>query len=133
MPNIVETAIAAGTFNTLVTAVQAAKLAETLSGPGPLTVFAPTDNAFAKLPAGTVESLLKDIPMLTKILTSHVVTGKVMAADVTTLHAVKTLSGEEFPVSTEHGVKIGNATVTQADVEASNGVIHIIDTVLLPQ
>lgn len=132
MPNIVETAIAAGTFNTLVTAVQAAKLGETLAGPGPLTVFAPTDAAFAKLPAGTVEALLNDIPQLTKILTSHVVAGKVMAADVSKLSNVTTVAGTTFPIDTTNGVMIGSASVTQADVEASNGVIHVIDSVLLP-
>jgi uncharacterized surface protein with fasciclin (FAS1) repeats len=133
MPNIVEVAIAAGSFKTLVAAVTAANLVETLSGTGPFTVFAPTDEAFAKLPAGTVESLLADIPKLTKILTYHVVSGKVMAADVVKLSSAKTVEGSEVKIDASHGVKINKATVTQADVAASNGVIHIIDTVLIPE
>ena len=98
----------------------------------PFTVFAPTDEAFAKLPAGTVDSLLKDIPALTKILTYHVVSGKVMAADVVKLHSAKTLQGSEVKIDASNGVKINNATVIQADIAASNGVIHCIDTVLMP-
>jgi uncharacterized surface protein with fasciclin (FAS1) repeats len=132
MPNIVETAISAGSFKTLVAAVTAAGLGETLSGPGPFTVFAPTDEAFAKLPAGTVEGLLKDIPALTKILTYHVVSGKVMAADAAKLTSAKTVEGSELKIDASHGVKINDATVVQADVAASNGVIHAIDTVLMP-
>jgi uncharacterized surface protein with fasciclin (FAS1) repeats len=132
MPNIVEVAVGAGNFKTLVAAVTAAGLGDTLSGPGPFTVFAPTDDAFAKLPAGTVEGLLKDIPALTKILTYHVVAGKVMAADAAKLTSAKTVEGGELKIDASSGVKINNATVIQADVAASNGVIHAIDAVLLP-
>ncbi len=133
MPNIVEVASSAGTFKTLVAAVTAAGLGETLSGTGPFTVFAPTDEAFAKLPAGTVDGLLKDIPKLTKILTYHVVSGKVMASDAAKLTSAKTVEGGELKIDASHGVKINNATVVQADVAASNGVIHAIDTVLMPE
>lgn len=132
MPNIVEVATNAGSFNTLVAAVQAAGLAETLSGPGPFTVFAPTDDAFAKLPEGTVEGLLEDKEQLTKILTYHVVAGKVMAADVQSLDTATTVEGSDLKIDTSSGVKVNDATVTQADIEADNGVIHVIDTVLLP-
>ena len=132
MPNIVEVAVAAGSFKTLVAAVTAAGLGETLSGPGPFTVFAPTDEAFAKLPAGTVEGLLKDIPTLTKILTYHVVSGKVMAADAAKMTSAKTVQGGEIKIDASHGVKINDATVVTADIDASNGVIHVIDTVLMP-
>lgn len=132
MSNIVEVAVAAGNFKTLVAAVTAAGLADTLSGTGPFTVFAPTDEAFAKLPAGTVDSLLKDIPALTKILTYHVVSGKVMAADVVKLHTATTVQGGEVKIDASNGVKINNATVIAADIDASNGVIHCIDTVLMP-
>lgn len=133
MANIVQTAQQAGSFSTLVAAVQAAGLVDTLSGPGPFTVFAPTDEAFAKLPAGTVDSLLKDIPQLTKILTYHVVSGKVTAADVAGLTTAKTVEGGDLTINTSHGVKINDATVTQADIMADNGVIHVIDAVLLPR
>jgi uncharacterized surface protein with fasciclin (FAS1) repeats len=133
MANIVETAIAAGSFKTLVAAVQAAGLVETLSGPGPFTVFAPTDDAFAKLPAGTVEGLLKDIPKLTSILTYHVVSGKVTAADVMKLTSAKTVQGQNVSIDTKAGVKIDGATVVKADVMADNGVIHVIDAVILPK
>jgi uncharacterized surface protein with fasciclin (FAS1) repeats len=132
MANIVEVAVGAGNFKTLVAAVTAAGLGETLSGPGPFTVFAPTDDAFAKLPAGTVDGLLKDIPALTKILTYHVVAGKVMAADAAKLTSAKTVEGSELKIDSSNGVKINDATVIQADVDASNGVIHAIDTVLMP-
>lgn len=132
MPNIVEVATNAGSFNTLVAAVQAAGLAETLSGPGPFTVFAPTDEAFAKLPEGTVEGLLEDKEQLTKILTYHVVPGKVMAADVQSLDKATTVEGSDLKIDASSGVKVNDATVTQADIEADNGVIHVIDTVLLP-
>jgi uncharacterized surface protein with fasciclin (FAS1) repeats len=133
MANIVETAIAAGSFKTLVAAVQAAGLVETLSGPGPFTVFAPTDDAFAKLPEGTVEGLLKDIPKLTSILTYHVVSGKVTAADVMKLTTAKTVQGQNVSIDTKAGVKIDGATVVKADVMADNGVIHVIDAVILPK
>jgi uncharacterized surface protein with fasciclin (FAS1) repeats len=132
MANIVQTAITAGSFKTLVAAVTAAGLVDTLSGPGPFTVFAPTDEAFAKLPAGTVEGLLKDIPKLTSILTYHVVPGKVMAADVTKLSSAKTVQGQSLTIHNNHGVHIAKALVTKADVVADNGVIHIIDSVMLP-
>ena len=133
--DIVETAAAAN-FHTLVTAAKAAGLAETLKGPGPFTVFAPTDEAFAKLPAGTVESLLKpeNKEKLAKILTYHVVAGKVMAADVVKLHSAKTVEGQTVAIRAMGGsVHVGKATVTKTDIETSNGVIHVIDTVLLPQ
>lgn len=131
---IVDTAVANGNFKTLVAAVQAAGLAETLSGPGPFTVFAPTDAAFAKLPAGTVESLLKDKEKLTSILTYHVVPGKVMAADVVKLTSAKTVNGQMVTVKVNGDtVMINDAKVVTADVEASNGVIHVIDTVILPK
>ncbi|MEG3897076.1 MULTISPECIES: fasciclin domain-containing protein [unclassified Microcoleus] len=132
MADIVDTAVSAGSFTTLVAAVQAAGLVDTLKGPGPFTVFAPTDEAFAKLPAGTVEALLKDIPKLTKILTYHVVSGKVLAADVVKLKSAKTVEGSEVKIDASNGVKINDSTVTTADVAADNGVIHIIDSVLLP-
>jgi len=132
MPNIVETAVSAGTFKTLVQAVQAAGLVETLSGQGPFTVFAPDDDAFAKLPAGTVDTLLKDIPKLKDILTYHAVAGKVMSADVAGLSSAKTLQGKELSINTKDGVKVNEAKVTKADIEASNGVIHVIDSVLIP-
>jgi uncharacterized surface protein with fasciclin (FAS1) repeats len=132
MPNIVETAVSAGDFTTVVAAVQAAGLADTLSGPGPFTVFAPTDAAFAKLPAGTVESLLADVPKLTAILTYHVVPGSVHAADLVTTSSATTVQGTDVTFDTSDGVKVNDATVTQADIETSNGVIHVIDTVLIP-
>ncbi|MFP5411498.1 MAG: fasciclin domain-containing protein [Gammaproteobacteria bacterium] len=130
--DIVDTAVGAGSFNTLVKAVQAAGLVETLKGPGPFTVFAPTDEAFAKLPAGTLENLLKDKEALAKVLTYHVVPGKVMAADVKPGEA-KTVQGQSVKLSAEGGkVMVDGATVTAADVVASNGVIHVIDKVILP-
>lgn len=132
MADIVETAIKAGSFNTLVAAVKAAGLVETLKGAGPFTVFAPSDEAFAKLPEGTVDGLLKDIPKLKQILTYHVVSGKVMAADVVKLKSAKTVEGSEVKIDAANGVKINNSKVTTADVIADNGVIHIIDTVLMP-
>ena len=131
--DLVDTAAAAGQFNTLVSAVQAAGLADTLKGDGPFTVFAPTDAAFAKLPAGTVESLLNDKEKLAQILTYHVVPGKVMSSDVTT-GAVATVQGQSLNVVVDGGaVKVNDAQVVQADVLASNGVIHVIDTVVLPE
>ncbi len=130
--NIVETAIAAGSFSTLVSAVQAADLVETLSGPGPFTVFAPTDEAFAKLPAGTLEALLDDKAKLASILTYHVVAGKVMAADVVKMTSAKTVQGQTVTIDTSNGVMVNNAKVVTTDIETSNGVIHVIDTVLIP-
>jgi uncharacterized surface protein with fasciclin (FAS1) repeats len=135
MKDIVDTAVEAGAFKTLAAAATAAGLIETLKGPGPFTVFAPTDDAFAKLPAGTVEALLKDIPQLTAILTYHVISGKVLAADVMTMdgkHA-PTVNGKSIAISTTGGVKLnGSANVTTTDVLCTNGVIHIIDSVILP-
>lgn len=132
MKNIVETAIAAGSFKTLVAAVQAAGLVDTLSSKGPFTVFAPTDEAFAKLPKGTVESLLKDKTKLTSILTYHVVSGKVMSKDVMNLKKAKTVQGQDIMIDTKSGVKVNNANVVKTDIETSNGVIHVIDTVIIP-
>lgn len=132
MADIVDTAVSAGSFGTLVAAVKAAGLVETLKGAGPFTVFAPTDEAFAKLPAGTVDSLLQDIPKLKQILTYHVVSGKVLAADVVKLTSAKTVEGSNVTIDASNGVKINKSTVTTADVVCDNGVIHIIDTVLLP-
>ena len=130
---IVETAVGAGSFNTLVAAVTAAGLADTLSGPGPFTVFAPTDDAFAKLPAGTVEALLKDPKgQLTDILLYHVVAGKVMAADVVNLASATSVSGRILPIDTKDGVKVAGAKVVVTDIVCSNGVIHVIDTVMIP-
>jgi uncharacterized surface protein with fasciclin (FAS1) repeats len=133
--DIVAVASSAGTFKTLVAAVQAAGLVETLEGKGPFTVFAPTDEAFAKLPAGTLESLLKpeNKEKLAAILTYHVVSGKVMSADVKT-GMVKTVNGKELDVKAWSGkVSVNGGKVTAADVAASNGVIHVVDTVLLPK
>ena len=132
MAKIIETAINAGSFTTLVAAVKAAGLVETLNGAGPFTVFAPDDAAFAKLPAGTVDSLLKDIPKLKKILCYHVVPSKVMAADVVKLTSATTVEGSDVKINASKGVMINSSTVTTADVVADNGVIHIIDTVLMP-
>lgn len=133
--DIVDTAVAAGQFNTLATALNAAGLVETLKGPGPFTVFAPTDAAFAKLPAGTVESLLEpeNRAKLTAILTYHVVPGNVMAADVVKLKEAKSVNGAMVKIKVDGGnVMIDDAKVTATDVAASNGVIHVIDTVILP-
>ncbi|OYW53893.1 MAG: Nex18 symbiotically induced protein [Hyphomicrobium sp. 32-62-53] len=134
--DIVDTAVGAGKFETLVTAVKAAGLVETLKGKGPFTVFAPTDEAFAKLPKGTVEDLLKpeNKAKLAAILTYHVIPGKVMAADIKGKKTnVKTVQGSDLAVDATDGVKVNDATVTTADVAASNGVIHIIDTVVMPK
>jgi uncharacterized surface protein with fasciclin (FAS1) repeats len=131
--DIVDTAVEAGSFKTLAAALTAANLVSTLKSPGPFTVFAPSDDAFAKLPAGTVESLLKDIPALSKILTYHVVSGKVMASDLSDGQNVATVNGASVKVTTQGGVKIGGAKVTAADISCDNGVIHVIDTVLLPK
>ena len=136
MHDIIDTAVAAGSFKTLASAVTAAGLVDTLKGTGPFTVFAPNDEAFAKLPAGTVDDLLKDIPKLKAILTYHVVAGKVMAADVLKMdgQSATTVSGETLQISTTGGVKLnGNVHVTKTDIECTNGVIHIVDTVLLPK
>ena len=130
--DIVDTAVAAGNFKTLATALQAAGLIDTLKGEGPFTVFAPTDEAFARLPPGTVEGLLKDKAKLTEILTFHVVAGKVTASDVMKLSSAKTVSGKTVSIDTSDGVRVGGARVVKADIAASNGVIHVIDTVLIP-
>jgi transforming growth factor-beta-induced protein len=132
--DIVDTAIA-GKFNTLVAAVKAAGLVDTLKGPGPFTVFAPTDEAFAKLPAGTLDSLLKpeNKSKLQKILTYHVVPGKVMAKDVMNLNSAKSVEGSTIDIKKSGGaVMVDNARVTKTDIPASNGVIHVIDTVIMP-
>ncbi len=132
--DIVETAVTAGSFNTLVAAVKAAGLVETLKGAGPFTVFAPTDEAFAKLPKGTVEALLADTAKLTSILTYHVVSGKVMAADVVKLTGAKTVNGQMAKVTAgKDGVMIDGAKVLKTDIVTSNGVIHVIDSVILPK
>jgi uncharacterized surface protein with fasciclin (FAS1) repeats len=134
-PDIVDTAVAAGSFTTLVAAVQAAGLVDTLKSPGPFTVFAPTDAAFAKLPAGTVDSLLlpENNDKLVAILTYHVLPGQTLAADLAGQRlSVATVTGENVHIDGRNGVKVENATVTQADILTSNGVIHVIDTVLLP-
>jgi uncharacterized surface protein with fasciclin (FAS1) repeats len=131
--DIVDVAIENGNFTTLVAALEAAELVSTLRGDGPYTIFAPTDEAFAKLPAGTVEALLNDIPALTNILLYHVVPGKVMAADVVELSSAQSASGAAFAVETSsEGVRVAGSLVVGTDVAASNGVIHVIDTVMLP-
>ena len=133
--DIVDTAVAAGNFKTLAAALQAAGLVDTLKGKGPFTVFAPTDEAFAKLPAGTVENLLKpeNKAKLTAILTYHVVPGKVMAAQVTSLKEAKTVNGQSIKISTMGGsVMVDKAHVVKTDIKTSNGVIHVIDAVMLP-
>lgn len=131
--DIVDTAVEAGSFTTLVAAVQAADLVDTLKGEGPFTVFAPTDKAFAALPEGTVEALLADIPALTDILLYHVVAGKVMAADVVNLTSAATVQGSDLEIVVEDGkVMINGVNVITTDIETSNGVIHVIDAVLIP-
>lgn len=131
--DIVDTAVSAGSFNTLVAAVKAADLVDTLKGPGPFTVFAPTDEAFAKIPKADLEALLADKEKLTAVLTYHVVPGKVMAADVKP-GMVKTVQGGEITVAVEGStVKVDNATVVKTDINTSNGVIHVIDSVIMPK
>lgn len=133
LKDIVATAVDAGTFKTLATALTEAGLIETLQGKGPFTVFAPTDDAFAKLPKGTVEGLLKDKEALKKVLLYHVVSGNVMSTDVVKLSEATTVEGSKVNIKVKNGnVMINDAKVTTADVKASNGVIHIIDTVILP-
>jgi uncharacterized surface protein with fasciclin (FAS1) repeats len=132
--NIVTVAVENGNFTVLARALTAAGLVETLQGPGPFTVFAPTDAAFAKLPAGTVDALLRDIPRLRSILTYHVVAGKVEAKDVVNLTTANTVQGSAISIHVMNGkVMINDATVVTADVQASNGVIHVIDTVIMPK
>ena len=130
--DIVDTAVGAGSFKTLATALGAAGLVETLKGKGPFTVFAPTDEAFAKIPKADLDALLKDKAKLTAVLTYHVVAGKVMAADVKAGN-VKTVQGSELTVSTSMGVMVNNAKVIKTDIVADNGVIHVIDTVIMPK
>jgi len=130
--DIVDTAVAAGSFKTLATALQAAGLVDTLKGPGPFTVFAPTDEAFAKVPKADLDALLADKAKLTAVLTYHVVPGKVMAADVKA-GKVKTVQGSELTVTTTGGVKVDSANVVKTDIVADNGVIHVIDSVVIPR
>jgi len=131
--DIVETAVAAGSFKTLAAALTAAGLVETLKGTGPFTVFAPTDEAFAKIPAATLDALLKDKAALTKVLTYHVVAGKVMAKDVVKLSKAKTVEGADVAIMVTNGkVMVNKAHVVKTDIEASNGVIHVIDSVIMP-
>jgi uncharacterized surface protein with fasciclin (FAS1) repeats len=130
--NIVETAREAGSFTTLLAALDAAGLGETLADGGPFTVFAPSDEAFAKLPSGTVESLLTDPAKLADVLTYHVVPGRISAAEAAGLSSAPTVRGTDLPLSANGGVEVGDAHVVTADIEASNGVIHVIDRVLLP-
>lgn len=130
--DIVDVAVGAGQFETLVTAVKAAGLVDTLKGDGPFTVFAPSDEAFAKLPEGTVEGLLADKEKLAAVLTYHVVAGKKMASDVIASNNLTTVQGSDLAIDTSNGVQVGTATVISTDIEASNGVIHVIDTVLIP-
>lgn len=130
--DIVDTAVSAGSFNTLAAALTAAGLVDTLKGPGPFTVFAPTDEAFAALPAGTVDSLLADIPALTNVLTYHVVPGTVMSGDLSEGLTAATVQGSEITITLEGGPKVNGAAITAADIVATNGVIHVIDAVILP-
>ena len=131
--DIVETAVGAGNFKTLVTAVKAAGLVDALKGNGPFTVFAPTDEAFAKIPIAKLEALLKDKKALTAVLTYHVVPGKVMAADVVKLNSAKTVQGQPVNIVTTNGkVTINGANVLQTDIACTNGVIHVVDAVILP-
>lgn len=130
--DIVDTAVAAGSFQTLATALTQAGLIETLKGEGPFTVFAPTDEAFAKIPADQLNAILADKDLLTSILTYHVVSGKVMASDVASLDSATSLQGTDIIVSTDNGVKVNNSNVIKTDIETSNGVIHVIDAVMVP-
>lgn len=131
MADIVDIAVGAGSFTTLVTAVQAAGLVETLKSPGPFTVFAPNDEAFAKLPPGTITTLVQNIPQLARILKFHVVSGKLMQADLVKLGVVTSVEGSPIPIHGNGAFEVKNATVVAADIEADNGVIHVIDTVVL--
>lgn len=130
--DIVDTAVAAGSFDTLVTAVKAAGLVDTLKGEGPFTVFAPTDEAFAQIPEDQLNSLLEDKEALQRVLTYHVVLGKMMAAEVMKMNSVESLQGQPLTIETNSGVKVNNAQVIKTDIETSNGVIHVIDAVLMP-
>ncbi|MBD2528680.1 fasciclin domain-containing protein [Nostoc flagelliforme FACHB-838] len=132
MADIVDIAVTAESFKTLVAAVQAAGLVETLKSPGPFTVFAPNDDAFAKLPPGTIQTLLQNIPQLTRILKYHVVSGKLLQADLAQLGTVHSVEGSPIKIDSSDGFEVKNATVLAADIEADNGVVHVIDTVILP-
>jgi uncharacterized surface protein with fasciclin (FAS1) repeats len=131
MPDIVDIAVGADNFTTLVTAVKAANLVDTLKSPGPFTVFAPTDEAFAKLPPGTIQTLVQNIPQLTRILCYHVVPGKLMKADLAKVDSVTSVEGSPIRIDCADGFEVKNATVVAADIEADNGVIHVIDNVIL--
>ncbi|MCU0544877.1 MAG: fasciclin domain-containing protein [Oscillatoriaceae cyanobacterium Prado104] len=131
MPDIVDIAVGAGSFQTLVTAVQVANLVDALKSPGPFTVFAPNDDAFAKLPPGTITTLVQNVPQLTRILMFHVVSGKFMKADLAKLGSVTSLEGSPIKIDCSDGFEVKNATVVAPDIEADNGVIHVIDTVIL--
>ncbi|BAZ41364.1 beta-Ig-H3/fasciclin [Calothrix sp. NIES-4101] len=131
MADIVDIAVGAGSFSTLVTAVQAANLVETLKSPGPFTVFAPNDDAFAKLPPGTITTLVQNIPQLTRILCYHVVPGKLTKAELAELGTVTSVEGSTININCVDGFEVKNATVLAADIEADNGIIHVIDTVIL--
>ena len=131
--DIVDTAMEAGSFNTLITAVKAAGLVDTLRGNGPFTVFAPTDEAFSRIPQDKLQALLADKQALAEVLTYHVVPGKVMASEVINLKTARTVQGESVSIDSMNGVKIDTASVIKADIETSNGVIHVIDTVMLPK
>ena len=132
MADIVETAVNAGTFKTLVKAVEATELVEFLKSPGPYTVFAPTDDAFAKLPEGTLDSLLQDIPKLKRILTYHVAFGDVRAEDLMQIEEAETVEGSIVAIDSADGIKVNDANVVKSDILADNGVVHVIDTVLIP-
>ena len=131
MADIVDIAVGAGAFSTLVTAVQAAGLVETLKSPGPFTVFAPNDEAFAKLPPGTIQTLVQNIPQLARILKFHVVSGRLTQADLAKLGVVTSVEGSPIPINCANGFEVKNATVVAADIAADNGIIHVIDTVIL--
>ncbi|MEH2078995.1 MAG: fasciclin domain-containing protein [Nostoc sp.] len=132
MADIVDIAVTSESFKTLVAAVQAAGLVETLKSPGPFTVFAPNDDAFAKLPAGTIQTLLQNIPQLTRILKYHVVPGKLLQTDLAQLGTVNSVEGSPIKIDSSDGFEVKNATVLAADIEADNGMVHVIDTVILP-
>jgi len=131
MPDIVDIAVSAGSFETLVTAVKAAGLVETLKSPGPFTFFAPNDEAFAKLPPGTIQTLVQNIPQLTRILKYHVVSGKLTKADLEKMSSVTSVEGSPIRIDCSDAFEVKNATVVAADIEADNGVIHVIDNVIL--
>lgn len=131
MPDIVDIAVSSGNFETLVTAVKAANLVDTLKSPGPFTVFAPTDEAFAKLPPGTIQTLVQNIPQLTRILTYHVVSGKLTQAELETVDSVISVEGTVIPIHSSNGFEVKNASVVVTDIEADNGIIHVLDRVIL--